>query len=320
MRRLAPALLVPLAFIAPSSARAQANPNGPNAQTYTSSTLNGTSPNPVCQQQTTVGAVGGSPSASSTCTINSSTLNFSNAPFGAGTHTASATADLSSGLFSASSSVIGTLNPLADVQAQGLAYAWNYISISNPANVFRIVLSTSVSTSSFASSNPQDYAYGLGYVGAYSVTPSGTLTSLSQTQLQSGAGGYAQYNHQVSGCNRAGNCAQGTTNATGISTDLLGSDLNANGIFAEFIEAYSFDRAYDNGGSQITSNDHSSTSFLLPTITLYDANGNDITADHTITQDYSTQEVTSSPEPAGVVLMGTGLLALGVSTRRRRKA
>jgi len=295
-----------------SSLGAQANPNRPRVEAYTNSSRNGTPPAPACPSLQEVGATAASSvTATATCAPG--------APYTGGDNSLSSYAAISNGLLSTSASVIGTMNPATDLQAHGLAYTWNFYTISDPTSVFRIVLATTVNSAAAATANNQDYSYALGYLGAYTVNPlnGSQQTSLSQQQRQSGAGGYASYQNVTSGCTRAGVCTNTVTASNTISTDLLGSDLNSNGIFAAFLEAYAFDRSYDNSGSPISVNDASYAYFDVPTVTLFDVNGNDVTSEHTITQDLAAP-VVATPEPATVVFLGTGLISVfGVARRRR---
>jgi hypothetical protein len=314
MRLRSSPLVATLLIGASLIAGAQANPNRPRAESYTSSTRNGVQPSPACPYIQNVGvAASSSVSATATCTPG--------APYSGGAHTAQGISSINGSLFSAAASIDGTLNPATDVQAQGLAYAWNFYTISNPSSIFRIVLATTVSANASASSNPQDYAYALGYIGTYSVNAStgGTVSSLSQQQRQMGDGGYSQYQNMTSGCSRAGVCTNVNTASNVISADLFGSDLNSNGIFAAFLEAYAFERSFDNGAAPITADDDSYAYFTAPTITLYDIDGNDVTSQHTITQDIVT-DVVATPEPPALALVATGLLGVFGVSRRRRKA
>ena len=307
-------LAVTLILVASLSVGAQANPNRPRAESYTSSTRNGNQPSPACPYIQNAGATASSNvSSTATCTPG--------APYTGGSHTLQATSSLNAGIFSASASVDGTLNPSTDVQAQGLTYTYNFYTISNPANIFRIVLATAVNAGASASANAQDYAYALGYIGAYSVnaTTGNVQSALSQQQRQAGAGGYAPYQNVTSGCTRAGVCTNGVSASNVISADLFGADLNSNGVFAAFIEAYAFDRSFDNKSSPTTADLDSYAYFALPTVTLYDSNGNDVTSQHTITQDLVPDVVVATPEPAGVALLATGLFGVFGVARRRRK-
>ena len=299
-----------LLTLAASIAGAQANPNRPYAGAYTYSSQGSSAS--TCTNVTTTGTTASSNvSASSTCSPG--------APYTSGTLNASGSGDITNGYFSANSSVDGVLNPATNMQSQGYAYAWNYYTISDPSSVFRIVLSTSVNGGAAATANSQDYSYALGYLAAYSVNAAGAYpaTFLSQQQRQYGAGGYSSYENITSGCNRSGSCTSITTGSGALSTDLLGSDLNSNGIFAAFLEAYAFNSSYDADGSPISVSDASYAYFAAPTVSLYDADGNDITSQHLITSDFAAP-VVATPEPAGIVFLATGLISLlGIARRRK---
>ena len=300
-----------LLTLAASIAGAQSNPNLPRAEAYAYSAQ--ASSASTCPYVSNAGATASSNvSASATCSPG--------APYAGGTHTASASADFTNGYFSANSSVDGVLNAATNVQAQGVSYAWNYYTISDPASVFRIVLSTSVNGGAAATANSLDYSYAVGYLAAYSVNAAGGYPEsyLSLQQREYGAGQYSANQNVTTTCTPSNACTRVTTSSGALATDLLGSDLNSNGIFAAIMEAYAFNASYNSGDSPISVSEASYAYFAAPTVTLYDADGNDITSQHLITSDFAAP-VVATPEPAGIVFLATGLISvLGIVCRRRR--
>ena len=97
-----------------------------------------------------------------------------------------------------------------------------------------------------------------------------------------------------------------------IAVDLLGSDLNANGVFALTLQSLAYAFAFDDSGAALVTDNYAYSSFGTPSVTLFDAEGNDITSAHTVSQDL----VTSTPEPASLALVAVGLL--GVAHIRRK--
>lgn len=212
----------------------------------------------------------------------------------------------------ASETTRGTLTPGDMVSAYNRAQLTNFVRISNPLSVARISYSAGATATSSGSRYSGDYAEGIAQLMIGSVDPAngyayfgGGIMSL----LQDGLGLYGNPpNTHLYFCSPdRGGCVTATTFGGAFSS----SYVNANGVFAYQL----FAQSQVNGVTQPGDIDLSSSAeVLLPTFTLFDADGNDVTSQHTISVDPSV--VTATPEPASLCLVVTGLVAMGIVRRR----
>ena len=208
MRTSARTLFIACLVAAPVSRSAsQANPYTRVVQAFTSSTRLDREPDPRCQLVQQSGVPVPTPIAvASHCDVDTSTLGSAStgggttSPYDGGVFRLGAAAMAGNNLLSASASASGTFAPQARGNAQGAALAYDFVTISNPQDIFRIAVVASVAHSASAGSDVNDVALGIGVLSAYSVDAnSGALSDnrLSVVARYDGAGADAGFTTSI---------------------------------------------------------------------------------------------------------------------------
>jgi hypothetical protein len=223
----------------------------------------------------------------------------------------------------ATSSGNGLLHVGMRADGNSEASQYFYVTIADPTSVFRIALSSASTLGATVSPlNGESFQARNAVADAVTNLVSFTvdqdknvvdftraLFKESISDTQQGAYVSTQY------CPDGSNCAYVDNSVTGF--DLSGSTLNADGVFGFYLRSATRFTQRNSSGGDYTGTEMASAQLDAPSILLYDAAGNQIF--NAITIDRGLAVVTSTPEPASVVLLATGLVGVCGAARRRRR-
>jgi hypothetical protein len=320
--RLLPALIVALPMIA--AAQANTYPSSSSSQAVFRESTGSGLVESNCPQvtQSLVGAT----SATLDCSVTSATMGqvwnpatgrYDAAPLNAGDlHATSTTATAPGGPLTSVAHMDGTANGGMSGSVNATSFTYTYVTISNPADVFKIALTPQWDLVASATGGG---AEAVGYMATYTVDATGRVSYAGgMSQASVGAGDLAAGGTYT--CGSFGPCVNGTSP---FDIELAGTALNPNGVFAVALQSYSFAGVWSSSSSARAVDGAASATLFLPAIKLYakDANGMllDVTAEHSISFDPSAN-VTATPEPASIALLATGMFGVGGVARRRKKA